>query len=1692
MSNKPIEWQRQYIENAWMGLGDTTKIQTINPLEAQTPEAVEQPLVHCLDLMRQPEYFYFTVKHLFGIRLHPFQLAILQELWKRPFPMLIGSRGLGKCVRGDTLVHTNQGICRIDELAQTEAIQEPVFKPGLTIDGENGFRDVAYSWNNGMSETVRIESKMGFELEGTLNHPVRVVADGKVVWRNLADVRVGDSILVERRESWHTPEKSLPEDLAYLLGLIAGDDGFTLTTADSELAEVVAKYWGKAKYAYTHSSKETLAEYGFPSSVCEEKDVPRSILTGSKEACAAFLRGLYDTNGGVDESSVHLSAKSEKLIRTVQFLLTRFGIIAKRSKPHQKNDWVLEIRSNDLVAFRDKIGFGLTRKQLPGLKHNTDQDFVPYSIIEKDVISLMQMRTGVRRQSGTTKFSRNYCCTYEWLNGFLAHMSEYYNTDAHRRLREWVSRGWYFDTISKVSTGRCVTYDVHVPEGNSFISNGFVSHNSFIVALYAMLRGLFHQGSKIVIVGAAFRQAKVVFDYCADFWEKSPILRDIVGDNKKNGPRRDIDRCTLRLGESLLVALPLGDGCLSADTMVTYEDGFGTIGEDSGGVAEPVVARERRVWSSERKEFVRSDESYFNGVKDTKVLTTALGLRLEGTHNHKIRVLEGLEFVWKRLDQVRPGDRLPIDRSWRWHKGQEPVTTDEAYTLGLMIGDGCWTNPYKLGCATMDQEWLYRGTNISDHPHFNAYDKSEHSTTKDKVLPPAILRAGRDAMSACIRGLYDTNGYIQVGKAKSGVTVGFTNSSERLVRQLQFILLHFGIISRLRIREHNEKYELLIYGQDVRRFAEHIGFRLSHKSHQLKEALSAKQETCITREFVDKYAHVQDAFLPKLRELANPDIYYDTIEEIVDSSCATYDIHVPDIHEYCAFGIISHNSKIRGQRANIIISDEFACLDRDTLIETDCGLVRIGDHEADSGGYALLQPDDSKPIVPDLFVETPPTEAYRVTTTNGYEFVCSSIHKVLTTKGWKLGHELSAEDYLVHQSSGRFPETMASVDGSVVDEAFARATGRELSAQPGKIPWFILRSPREVVVSFLSGLFDKGKALSRTIGVSSCRYESPSEQLVRELQVLLHKFGIVCHRSAGEVKGCWCLRFDSCSFGQLFRLLDSGVSGAEGQKPSCERVRLVEALPGQRVLYDYHVPGTHRFIGNCFIQHNSIPKDIFETVVRGFAAVNMNPVDEAIQEARKSAIRELGLWTDAHQALQESMTVTNQTIISGTAYYSFNHFYDYWKRYKAIIESKGDLRKLAEAFGGPDKVDKNLNWKDYCIIRIPVEALPPGFMNPKQIAQAKATVHIGTYQMEYGAVFATDSNGFFKRSLIEACVVGRRERVIEHPSSGPVHFNAVLKGVPNRHYVMGVDPASELDNFSIVVLECWPEHRRIVYCWTTTRSRFKSRLEKGLASDQDFYGFCARKIRELLAVFPCQRICMDMQGGGVSIIEALQDTNRLQPGEVRILPIIDEKKPSPTDVLSGEHIIETAPFANADWVRDANHGMRKDFEDRALLFPAFDPAIVALAFEEDKALGRVQVDPEDSSVRRLYDTLEDCVMEIEELKDELASIIHTQTGTSMRDRWDTPSVKSVGSKKGRLRKDRYSALLMANMVGRTLQRQQSVPEYDPQGGFAHSIGPRNTQGDLWIARDGQGGWWAENWKQHWGKDKPYGAVVRRD
>jgi protoheme ferro-lyase len=112
----------------------------------------------------------------------------------------------------------------------------------------------------------------------------------------------------------------------------------------------------------------------------------------------------------------------------------------------------------------------------------------------------------------------------------------------------------------------------------------------------------------------------------------------------------------------------------------------------------------------------------------------------------------------------------------------------------------------------------------------------------------------------------------------------------------------------------------------------------------------------------------------------------------------------------------------------------------------------------------------------------------------------------------------------------------------------------------------------------------------------------------------------------------------------------------------------------------------------------------------------------------------------------------------------------------------------------------------------------------------------------------------------------------------------------------------------------------------------------------------------------------------------------------------------------------------------------------------------------------------DKRNNRIHDTLEDCVMEIEELKNELSLIVISQSQNG-RERWDTPDTKS--GKKNKLRKDRYSALIMANHAARQLNTTKIKIEFENDyyntvgfaNGIVNDVGQDYYSGPAWFSEN---------------------------
>jgi len=425
----------------------------------------------------------------------------------------------------------------------------------------------------------------------------------------------------------------------------------------------------------------------------------------------------------------------------------------------------------------------------------------------------------------------------------------------------------------------------------------------------------------------------------------------------------------------------------------------------------------------------------------------------------------------------------------------------------------------------------------------------------------------------------------------------------------------------------------------------------------------------------------------------------------------------------------------------------------------------------------------------------------------------------------------------------------------------------------------------------------------------------------------------------------------------------------------------------------------------------SINPEIFQVVVRGFASVSSDPIEAATKlHLEREAVREGRLRAD-----QITIGQGNQIVYSGTANYQFNHFYKLWQTHKAIIENKvqGNTSEVNERLNLQDDDllgEGYLDYKDYAIIQIPYQGLPEGYMDEKQIAQARVTMPKALFQMEYECIFPTDSDGFYKRSVINQTTPG-------HISCGGRAFGVEAKGQAGYEYVMGIDPARKTDNFAISILKMFPHNE-------TVRNVY------GYSMRKKSWPVAVRKIRELLESFNIVRIAMDAGGGGNAVEDLLQDEAFIEPGQVPIWRFDDEEQSR----YAGLHILDVVDFT-PKWIRDANYGMASDMEHRKLLFP-----YRALDFESGN-----------------FDTDEEMKDEIWEEMDEqikeICMIVVTPTKTGVQ-HFDIPELPASqqGTLKTYQRKDRYSALLLASYAARTYflqeQRGAQVPNI---GGWANHL-----------------------------------------
>ena len=222
-------------------------------------------------------------------------------------------------------------------------------------------------------------------------------------------------------------------------------------------------------------------------------------------------------------------------------------------------------------------------------------------------------------------------------------------------------------------------------------------------------------------------------------------------------------------------------------------------------------------------------------------------------------------------------------------------------------------------------------------------------TAPHKHIARAILNAPEEIVRAFLRGLYDTDGSIERNNV-----VSLTLTSERLIREVQIVLLNLGIVAtkgvkhgRYRGRPHIS-HRLVIAGAEVERFFDLVGFAVQRKCSlgrassrnvnvdvipfvgpQLAAAIRSTTLSHDEHRLFGDYRigrrrpsygklaelvgvlesrRADPILLAPLQEVLRRQLLFLPVVSILPGRAAVYDLTVPGSHSFVANGFVNHNS----------------------------------------------------------------------------------------------------------------------------------------------------------------------------------------------------------------------------------------------------------------------------------------------------------------------------------------------------------------------------------------------------------------------------------------------------------------------------------------------------------------------------------------------------------------------------------------------------------------------------------------------------------------------------------------------------------------------------------------------------------------------------------------------------------------
>ena len=445
---------------------------------------------------------------------------------------IVGKRGSGKCLHGDTLITLNDGSqVKIKDLEENN-------KGIYTLNQEFKIQECQKSnfYKREVDRLIEITLRTGKTIKLTPEHPLFTVKG----WSPAEKLNIGARIATPRKlESFgeNSQKENKIKLLAYLIAeghlgnkfvLFSNNDqkivadfkqavydfddnlkigwhgdncGFRISQKKKQFKNLGRRN-EKGQFieppTWTHSSirnwLEDLNLYGTRSST---KFIPNCIFEMPKHQISLFLNRLFSCDGTIYKKVNHwfvsYCSSSDKLISQVQHLLLRFGIVAKIRKKIIKNKFQaneLEIYGEGVNTFLQEIGFfgkkeersALALKESIKIIRNPNVDTVPkeiWEIYKPDNWAAIGRKIGYAHPKALRESKKYSSSRQKLLQIAIADESDL--------LSKFANSDIFWDEIVSIKEieGKCSVYDFTVPETHNFVANDIIVHNSYTLGAIA-------------------------------------------------------------------------------------------------------------------------------------------------------------------------------------------------------------------------------------------------------------------------------------------------------------------------------------------------------------------------------------------------------------------------------------------------------------------------------------------------------------------------------------------------------------------------------------------------------------------------------------------------------------------------------------------------------------------------------------------------------------------------------------------------------------------------------------------------------------------------------------------------------------------------------------------------------------------------------------------------------------------------------------------------------------------------------------------------------------------------------------------------------------------------------------------------------------------------------------------------------